>query len=250
MIDALREIKHPAGDMAWRQSLSHCSIFARDFAERLRQTADKKDHFGRVLLHISPYSAYAMGTLVAADWDRVKGDVPAWLDKVGDAPALIGALGKKYVELKQYDDAEKYLKRYMELSGDKWVYQSLAACYEARGDHDRAKATLDDYLTKTEAVGLEHAQVQVQIANDLMKQGRWQEAKKYADPAAATWAALWDGMCLPVLRRTQGLGSGRALDAAPQPSATPLGAGPVGTSSAIGPATATSSQPERWPRRT
>ena len=217
MIDALRELNHPGRRRSpGRMSFSHCSILARDFAERLRQTNDRKDHFGRVLLIISPYSAYAMGTLVEADWDEVKDEVPAWRAKVGDAPALLGALGKKYVELKQYDEAEKYLKRYMELSADLWVYQQLAACYEARGDRERWKATLDDYLTKTEAAGLQHAQVQVQLANYLMKQGRWADAKKYAEPAAETWAALGDDLRLAVQRGTQGLGSGRALDAAHQ----------------------------------
>ena len=42
-----------------------------------------------------------MATLVEAAWDQVKGEVPAWREKVGDAPALIGALGKKYAELKR-----------------------------------------------------------------------------------------------------------------------------------------------------
>ncbi len=190
MIDALRDLDLPAGNMAWRRSLLHISILARDFAERLRHTADRKDHFGRVLLIISPYSAYAMGTLVTADWDRIKGDIAVWREKVGDAPGLLGPLGKKFVALKQYDEAEKCLKRYVELSADDWAYQELAACYEARGDHDRARATLDNYLNNTESGGLEHAQLQVQIANKLMKEGRWQEAKPYAEAASATWAAF------------------------------------------------------------
>ncbi len=183
-------LKHPAGEMARRLSFAHASILVRDLCERLRQTTEKKPQFGRVLLTISPYSAYAMGILIQADWDRVQSEIPAWRAKVGDALGLIGALGKKYAELKQYDEAEKYLKRYVELSGDEWAYQELAACYEARGDRKDAKAALDGYLNKTESAGLKHAQVQVQMANKLMKQGRWEEAKPYAEAAAATWAAF------------------------------------------------------------
>jgi tetratricopeptide (TPR) repeat protein len=190
LINDLLRLKHPAGDMAWRLSVAHGSILARDFAVRIRQTPDKTAHFGRVLLTISPYSAYAMSILIQADWNRVQGEIPSWRAKVGDAPGLIGALGKKYAELKQYDEAEKYLKRYVELSGDEWAYQELAACYEARGDRDRAKATLDNYLNKTESAGLRHAQVQVEIANKLMKQGRWKDAQAYAESAAETWAAF------------------------------------------------------------
>ena len=91
--------------------------------------------------------------------------------KVGDALGLIGALGKKYMERKQYAEAEPLLKRYVEISGDEWAYQELAACYTARGDARRAKETLDNYLNNTESAGLQHAQVQVQMANKLMSEG-------------------------------------------------------------------------------
>ena len=77
MIDDLRDQKLPAGEMSWRMSLAHCSILAHDFCERLRQTADRKDHFGRVLLIISPYSSYAMGMLIQHDWNRIEADLPA-----------------------------------------------------------------------------------------------------------------------------------------------------------------------------
>jgi tetratricopeptide (TPR) repeat protein len=194
MIRTLLRFKRPLGEAAWSASFAHCSTLARDFSERLKRTTDKKDHFGRILLIVSPYSAYAMATLVEHAWDQVKGEVPGWRAKVGDAPALLGALGKKYAELKQYDEAEKCLERYMEQSPDRWAYQSLAECYQARGNFDRWKATLDDFLTKTEDAGLEHARVQVQLANYYMSQKRWEDAKKYADPAAQTWAA-WAMMC-------------------------------------------------------
>ena len=190
MIDDLRDQKLPAGEMAWRMSLAHCSILARDLCERLRQTADRKDHFGRVLLIISPYSSYAMGMLIQHDWNRIEADLPAWRAKVGDALGLIGALGKKYMERKQYAEAEPLLKRYVEISGDEWAYQELAACYTARGDARLAKETLDNYLNNTESAGLQHAQVQVQMANKLMSEGRFQDAKPYADAAAATWASF------------------------------------------------------------
>jgi tetratricopeptide (TPR) repeat protein len=109
---------------------------------------------------------------------------------VGNALGLIGALGKKYMELKQYALAEAVLKRYVEISGDQWAFQELAACYTARGDARRAKETIDNYLNNTESGGLQHAQVQVETANKLMSQGKFQEAKPYADAAAETWAAF------------------------------------------------------------
>ena len=70
----------------------------------------------------------------------------------------------------------------------------LADCYRARGQEDRWQATLDEFLAKTEPAGLEHAKLQVDIANDLMKRGRFADAKKYAEAAAETWAG-WAMIC-------------------------------------------------------
>ena len=135
-----------------------------------------------------------MGVLIGAAWDQVKGEVPAWREKVGDAPALIAALGRKYAELKEYGEAEKYLRQYIEISPDPWAYRSLADATRPAARRDRWQATLDEFLANTEPAGLEHAKLQVEIANDLMKRGRWADAKKYAEPAAETWAG-WAMTC-------------------------------------------------------
>ena len=194
LIDAFRDHNLRAGEDAWGASTIHVSLLVRDIAERLRQTDTARDRFGRILLNLSPYSANAMGILIGAAWDQVKNEVPGWREKVGEAPALIAALGRKYAELKDYGEAEKYLRRYMELSPDPWAYRLLADCYMARGESDRWQATLDEFLANTEPAGLEHAKVQVDIANDLMKRGRFADAKKYAEAAAETGAG-WAMIC-------------------------------------------------------
>ena len=216
LIDALRDLDLPAGTMAGRQSLAHRSILAHDFAELLRQTKDRRAQLGRVLLIISPYSSYAMATLIASDWDRVKADVPAWRQKVGDAPGLLGALGKKYAELKQYDDAEKCLKRYVELSGDEWAYQELAACYEARGDRNRAKAAIDGYLNNTESAGLKHAQVQVRDRQQAHEGTAMARGEALRRRGRGNLGRFWNGVCLGVRRGTRRMGPGRTLDKTPQ----------------------------------
>jgi tetratricopeptide (TPR) repeat protein len=194
LIDACRDLRLPVAEKFWAASTIHVSLLVRDIAERLRQTDAARDRFGRILLNLSPYSAHAMGVLIEAAWEQVKGEVPAWRQKVDEAPALIAALGRKYAELKDYAEAEKYLRSYMKLSPDPWAYRMLADCYMARGEKERWQATLDEFLANTEPAGLEHAKLQVEIANDLMKRGRWTEAKKYADAAAETGAA-WAMTC-------------------------------------------------------
>ncbi len=194
MLEALRQIQFPAYKQTWDLANYHATSVVRDACERIANSRDAHPFFASMLMRLDPYSAFAMGKLVEGAWDQSKQSVSEWRQKVGDAPALIGALGRKYVELKQYDEAEKLLRRYMELSPDRWAYVKLAECYKARGDADRWKSTLDEYLAKTESAGLEHAEVQVQIANDLMDRGRFAEAKPYAETAAETWAN-WAMQC-------------------------------------------------------
>jgi hypothetical protein len=107
---------------------------------------------------------------------------------------LLAALGKKYAELKRFDEAQKCLSRYVEQSSDRWAYDSLASCYLAQGNFVRWRSTLEDYLTKTENAGLEHAQVRVKIADKLMEDGHYAEAWPYAEAAAQTWAG-WAMTC-------------------------------------------------------
>ena len=157
----------------------------------------------RTLLELSPRSAFAMATLIDHDWDAVKDKVPAWEKEVGDAPALLVALGKRYTGLKQYDLAQKALTRYIRQSPDAWAYEMIAANYKAKGDATRWKETLDEYLANVEDHGLDHARIQVQIANHYMEQKHWADAHPYAEAAAETWAA-WAMECAARCAEGQG----------------------------------------------
>lgn len=197
MIQVLRQLQHRISDFVWIMAVYHADISYRDNAEHAsltNPTISYPAHNGRVMLLQSPYSAFAMAVQIEHDWDQAREHVAEWRKKVGDAPALIGALGKKYVELKRYDEAEKLLSRYMELSPDRWAYRSLAACYLARGDRTLWRKTLEDFLTRTEPAGLEHAEVRVELARYLMSVNRWAEAKPYAEAAAKT-SADWAMEC-------------------------------------------------------
>jgi len=195
-IDVLLRLKHPLGDPAWKASIAHSTIVARDLAVILSnvESSQSKKKYAGVLHNVSPHSPFAIAGLVENDWERIKGDVPSWLAEAGESPALLGALGKKYAELRQYKDAEDYLTRYVAVSPDVWAYQWLAGCYKEEKDVARWKATLDEYLAKTKDVGLDHAKVRVQLADALMEKGKWEEARDYAEAAATTWAG-WALLC-------------------------------------------------------
>ena len=194
MMDALLRIGHPTWQIIGGVAFGHGSATARDFCAIITSETKNKVKHARVLRYVSPHCPFAMATLVEFDWEAAQNEVAAWEKEAGDSPALLGALGRKYFELKRYDEAEARLKRYIEISPDQWAYQRLADCYMGKGDHDRWRSTLDDFLTKTEETGLEHARVRVQIAYALMAQDKWDEARDYAEAAAETWAG-WAMLC-------------------------------------------------------
>lgn len=194
MMEPLLRMGHPTSQFLWGVALGHGAPTASGFAAILTGETVNKEKHGRALHFVSPHSPFGMATLAEFAWDSVKDEVPEWEKEAGDSPALLGALARKFIELKQYDEAATRLKKLMEVSPDRWVYQRLADCYEAQGDPDRWRSTLDDFLTKTENTGLDHARVRVQIANALMARGELEEARQYAEDAAETWAG-WAMVC-------------------------------------------------------
>ena len=172
MIDALRRLRAPR-----RRRRLGASAISTSASSRATSPSGSGRRTppgtvsARILLNISPYSAYAMGILIEAAWDQVKDEVPAWREKVGEAPALIAALGRKYAELKRLRRGGEVPEA---LHGALPRPLGLPSCWPTAtrpgASSDRWQATLDEYLAKTEPAGLEHAKVQVDIANDLMKQ--------------------------------------------------------------------------------
>lgn len=155
------------------------------FIDRPRVAPD----FARKLLSVSPNSPYAMGLLVEDAWDESQANLKAWQEVVGNHPTFLASLARAFRKQGRADDAEAVLKRYIERSADRWAFQELADCYKQRGDEARWKATLDGFLEKVEDHGLDHAKVRVDIAEALMKGGRYDQARPYAEAAAQSWAA-------------------------------------------------------------
>jgi tetratricopeptide (TPR) repeat protein len=197
-------VERPEGIEAWQFAWMHNDGTVRDYSLGIEASDAKNEAvLARTLLELSPRSAFAMATLIDHDWDAVKDKVPAWEKEVGEAPAVLAALGKRYTELKQYDLAQKALTRYIRQSPDAWAYEMIAANYKATGGATRWKETLDEYLANVEDHGLDHARIRVQIANYYMEQKRWADARPYAEAAAETRAA-WAMECAARCAEGQG----------------------------------------------
>jgi tetratricopeptide (TPR) repeat protein len=141
---------------------------------------------------VSPESPVAVAIHIKRDWDAEK--AKRWEAALGDNPRVALALGTKYRELKQWAQAEKYLRHYVIVAADKDGYEELAGTFRDEGKEDQWLATLRDYLDHGQDFGLQDAYVQVQIAHYYMGRHDYQSALPYADDAANT-AAAWAMEC-------------------------------------------------------
>jgi len=140
---------------------------------------------------ISPYSPITAVDDMELHWDSSK--LPQW-ESQSDSPVVAEILGRKFVENKNWADAEKYLQKYIAVAPDQVGYEDLARMYRAQGKSDQWLATLNEYLNHGQDYGLQYAQVQVEIANYYMDQKDYKSALPYADAAYET-AAGWAIVC-------------------------------------------------------
>ena len=148
----------------------------------------------RKLLAISPNSPLAIKHFIDDSWGDAEKSLGQWQKAVGDHPTFLAAMAHHYVAAGHTEDAERALKRCIELSADRWAFEDLAHVYKKRGDLARSKETLDQFLARVEDHSLDHAKVRVSIADDLMAEGRYADAWPYAEAAARSWAG-WAMTC-------------------------------------------------------
>lgn len=109
-----------------------------------------------------------------------------WERNYPDDPSILKALSLLYTRFKRDDDALRVTKREAEASPALETYRRLAQLYKQRGDIDRWKATLDEFL-EGEGIAFEHSVVQIEIADHYMALKEWDKAVPYATAAAETW---------------------------------------------------------------
>ena len=195
---SLWNLGRPRDKAAWNLSTAHEDETA-DMVRTLWSADDQvKLGIAKKILRFSPFHAFARAICIYKDWDNVKDQVAGWEKESGVSPAVLSALAWHYSEAQQYADAERVLLRCIVLSPDLSTYKALAANFKAQGKIDRWQATLEEFLDKVEDLGLDHANVRVEIANHYMDLKQWDKARPYADAAATTgaaWAMLCAGRC-------------------------------------------------------
>jgi hypothetical protein len=191
------------------QALRHQDDVYRDLLGTLRATrAAPRLAAARLMLVVSPRAPVPKAVLIDEDWAFAEKHAAAWEKAHARAPAILGALARRYGALKRDEDAARCLRLYIRLSPDAWAYHQLAVYHRSHGRVDLWRATLEEFLTHPET-GLEHARFRADIAKHHMLKGEYAQARPYALAAART-GALWAMRC--ACECEEGLGQWREAE--------------------------------------
>ena len=170
-------------------AMRHGDDVYRDIGRLMAQVApQQKSVVAHLMESVSPYAPAARAVLIMSDWPYAAPHAVEWEAAAGSHPEVLFALGTQHFNEKRYVDARRCLERCLALSPDKQTYEWLASTYRAQGDMKKWQATLDRFLAEKGEYGLDHSAVQVDIANYLMDEKKWDEARPYAEAAAESWA--------------------------------------------------------------
>ena len=139
------------------------------------------------LRKVSPHSLIYMQKMIQDDWAACVPELDQWVRQHGDHPMLAAALGWRYTQLKQWDQAEKFLRTYLAKAPDQWTYEMLAQNFLEQGNEPAWLATLKQRLEHPD-YGLDHAKTNMIIARHYMDQKKWDVARPYADAAAESYS--------------------------------------------------------------
>jgi tetratricopeptide (TPR) repeat protein len=152
-----------------------------------RPESPKSARYMSALSKVSDKLPVVVALRVTRDWPSVERETGAIERNQRDDPFVMTALANRFYDLKRYDHAERCAKRLVEMHPSYPSYRLLASVYKAKNDMARWKETLDRAI-ELPSYGLEQAQLQNQIAKDLMKRKQLQEAAAYADAAAESYS--------------------------------------------------------------
>jgi hypothetical protein len=143
------------------------------------------------LFALSPDSPVAVAARIETNWDQAEETRKEWEPRLHGHPLVARAMAKHEAGEQQLLEANQWARVWVQGSPDSTAYHFLADLYDKQGKESEWKATLEEFLKKGDAWGLEAEQVKVQLAQRLMNEGNFEEAWPYASSAAdsgASWA--------------------------------------------------------------
>lgn len=158
------------------------------------------------LARVSPYAPDGFLALVEQGrLDIVGPRIAEWEQAHRDDPGVMRSLARAYERQENWDEAERYYRATIALSPSYDSYKRLAELFQKRGQHDKRRATLEEFV-KLESKGLERTYAWSDIANAWMDEGDYAAALpfvKKATPSGAEIGMIAAARCHTGLREYQ-----------------------------------------------
>lgn len=138
------------------------------------------------LLRISPHSPKAIANEIQRNPNL---PLAEWEEKYGGNVVVLLALFRKHEADHRSSDALRCLQKAVDISPSCSTYLGLSRLHLALGERDLWQSDLEKAL-KLPSLGLEHAQIHSELADWLMRQGKWKQAKSHAMEAAESFSAF------------------------------------------------------------
>lgn len=166
----------------------------KDFDE-LPFFAFSKGSIAPQLLEMCPEHPTGLAEIIVNRWGETKNRAATIEKESAGNPQVAFALVRAYASERRYADAQHLLERVIKFSREPQVYEALAETYRQQNDVDHWLSTYEEYLSKTEDLGLDHARKNEHIANVLIAMDKDDRALPYAR-AAAESGSSWGLDCL------------------------------------------------------
>jgi tetratricopeptide (TPR) repeat protein len=163
----------------------------QDWVWRMRVAPPKlRANVGQMIPAISPFAPMGIASLIEEDdvaWRKESTAMTTTWEKESPHAEVFQALAKRYQQENRPDDAVRCWKRAAEISPDAESQRQLAKLYKKQGQEELWLKTMEAILDQPD-LGLEHAQIGVELARHFMKRRDFERAKPYAAEAAESWA--------------------------------------------------------------
>jgi hypothetical protein len=144
-------------------------------------------------LAVSPFRPFANTSVFATSVPTADEEVASFVRRFGRHPESAAYIAKILLDSGREELAEESLKLTNQSVGSKWSFFALARIYQSRGDKEGWKRTLDEFIAQPVQT-LDHAEARKIVADQLMSEGKFEEAWPYAEGAGKSFAS-WGMFC-------------------------------------------------------
>ena len=139
----------------------------------------------RRLQAVSPYSPGAAVVMIDDNWAEARGQAKELEERFAGHPEVLARLAIRYGKLGRLDDERRCLEKYNRVSPNSWSYRRIAEIHKEQGRPDLWQSTLEEFLKLPDDLGLQHATVEVELAQAFMSRGEFGKAMPYAEVGRA-----------------------------------------------------------------